>query len=70
MRMKNATHDERIAYLMGRALDLAAEWVAHGRPSDAERFGRVTSALARALGENLTALRDALIDDARAEAVR
>ena len=63
-----ATRDETLAYLMHRSMALAARWVESGlTPSDVDRFSRVTTALARALGDDVTALRDALIEDARSE---
>ena len=66
--MPTATRDERVAYLMDRSMALAARWVENGlTPREVDRFSRVTKALARLLGDDVTALREALIEDARSE---
>ena len=66
--MATATPDERVAYLMHRSMALAARWVESGlTPREVDRFGRVTKALARALGDDPTALQIALVEDARSE---
>jgi hypothetical protein len=67
--MPTATHDERVAYLMHRASLLAADWVRSGLTMrEISRFSSVTAALARALGEDVTVLRDGVIEDARDQA--
>jgi Flp pilus assembly protein TadG len=64
--MPTATPDERVAYLMDRAMDLAADWVRRGLTTgEIDRFHRVTDALARALGEDVTVLRESVVEDAR-----
>jgi len=65
-----ATRDETLAYLMHRSMALAARWVESGlTPSEVDRFSRVTKALARLVKDDVTALRDALVEDARCEVV-